>query len=161
MKVLGTTNETYARAKQQGLETGYVAAKPDIEAAVAYLYGKNHNKPIILLGSSYSASVALLVAVENSTMIKAVIAFSPGEYLKNIDVAQSISAMEIPVFVTSAKKEASDTAKLTASINPKFVTQYTPSSEGAHGARSLWAKTPGSQEYWRALEEFLTSLGKA
>src|SRR5688572_27952913 len=57
MKVLGTTNETYARAKEQSLPTGYAAAKPDIEAAVAYLYDKNHKRPIILLGSSYSAAL--------------------------------------------------------------------------------------------------------
>src|SRR5689334_12202240 len=36
MNVLGYQNETYARAKRATLSTSYVAARPDIEAAVSF-----------------------------------------------------------------------------------------------------------------------------
>jgi len=57
MKVFGEINETKNRAKEKGLLTGYLYAKQDIEAAIDYAYELNNKKPIILLGSSYSASL--------------------------------------------------------------------------------------------------------
>ncbi len=66
MKVFGVINETSALAKQKGLGTGYLDAKKDIEAAVSYAFIMNNNKPIIILGSSYSASLALLISKDTS-----------------------------------------------------------------------------------------------
>jgi pimeloyl-ACP methyl ester carboxylesterase len=155
MKVLGTTNETYALAKQKGLATSYLAAKPDIEAAIDYLYMAAGSSPIILVGSSYSASISLIIATEQPQRIRAIIAFSPGEYLKEVNVAECIAGLKVPAFITSAKNEVEDTTKLVANIEPKFVTRYLPESDGAHGSRVLWNKTPCNQEYWRALTDFL------
>ena len=76
MNVLGYINETSTLAKKKGLPTGYLDAKQDIESAVEYAFKKNHNKPIILIGSSYSASLALLIA-KDSDKVKAVAVFSP------------------------------------------------------------------------------------
>jgi hypothetical protein len=71
-----------------------------------------------------------------------VVALSPGEYLKHIDVAATIAAIKVPIFVTSAKKEADDLAKLVTRIDPKYITKYVPASEGAHGARSQSHRAP-------------------
>ena len=68
--------ELVRQAKKKGLPTGYLDAKQDIESAVEYAFKKNHNKPIILIGSSYSASLALLIA-KDSDKVKAVAVFSP------------------------------------------------------------------------------------
>src|SRR3989338_8796786 len=76
MNVLGYINETSTLAKKKGLPTGYLDAKQDIESAVEYAFKKNHNKPIILIGSSYSASLSLLIA-KDSDKVKAVAVFSP------------------------------------------------------------------------------------
>src|SRR5215469_8790530 len=65
MNVLGVVNETCSQARRKGLETGYLDAKPVIEAAIDYAYAKNGRRPIILVGSSYSASRALLISVRN------------------------------------------------------------------------------------------------
>lgn len=155
MKVLGTTNETYLLAKQQGLQTGYLAAKPDIEAAVAYCYQQHNNQPIILVGSSYSASLAICIASEDSQKIAAVVAFSPGEYLKGVEVSKAAQKLAVPTLVLSAKAEAEDVTALLKDTNDTLVTQYKPHADGAHGARALWAKTPGNEEYWTALLDFL------
>jgi alpha-beta hydrolase superfamily lysophospholipase len=158
MKVLGTTNETYALAKQKGLTTGYLAAKPDIEAAIVYAFAQNGNRPIILVGSSYSAALSLLIASENSEKIKAVVAFSPGEYLKGINLASAIQSLKIPVFITSSRKEIQETEAICRFVDQELVTLFKPVGEGAHGSRVLWGVTPNHTEYWAALLGFLTTL---
>ena len=43
------------------VNVGYAGAKQDVEAAIDYLYTLNGNQvPIILVGSSYSASLSLM-----------------------------------------------------------------------------------------------------
>lgn len=157
MNVLGVQNETYNLAKQKKLPTGYRDARPDIEAAIEYTYNKNCNKPIILVGSSYSASLALLIAVDNPK-VKAVIAYSPGEYLKGIPVTETIKGIIKPTYVTCAKNEIAATRKLLKCVKPKYLTFFTPQGEGAHGSRVLWEKTPGNEEYWESLCAFLEKI---
>jgi alpha-beta hydrolase superfamily lysophospholipase len=106
MKVFGEVNETKERARALGLGTGYRDAQPDIEAAIVHAYQLNGNQPIILLGSSYSASLALILAAKMDE-VAMVIAFSPGEFLKGITVARQIEGLKKPVFATSAKKRSS------------------------------------------------------
>jgi dienelactone hydrolase len=140
MNVLGVVNETYGQARRKGLKTRYLDARPDIEAAIDYAYSKNDRRPIILVGSSYSASLALSISVQNPR-VKTVIAFSPGEYLKGNKLAESLRDLKKPVYVTSAKKEIAETTKLMKHVSKEYVTQYKPKAEGAHGSRVLWGKT--------------------
>jgi dienelactone hydrolase len=136
------------------LKTGYLDAKPDIEAAIDYAYSKNGRRPVILVGSSYSASLALLISVRNPR-VKTVIAFSPGDYLKGNKLAESLRDLKKPVYVTSARKEIAETTRLMKHVSKEYVTQYKPKAEGAHGSRVLWGKTAGNEEYWKSLTEFL------
>ncbi len=93
MNIFGEINETKQRQNntvcQQDIVTLNKILKPQL---------------IIVLGSSYSASLALLIS-ETNKKIQAVIAFSPVEYLKKITVAQGITSIRIPVFATSSKKK--------------------------------------------------------
>lgn len=157
MNVLGFINETSSLAKSKKLPTGYLDAKQDIEAAIDYSYKKNSNKPIILLGSSYSASLALLIANETNK-VKAVIAYSPGEYLKKINVSELIKNLDIPIYVTSARKEITDVTELVKNINPKYITQFKPEIEGQHAARVLWPTIDGNDIYWHSIIDFLKYL---
>lgn len=154
MNVLGTINETSTLAKKRKLPTGYLDARPDIEAAIDVVYKKNNRQPIILLGSSYSASLALLISKGNKK-IKAVATFSPGEYLKGIKLAEKLKDFNHPLFVTAANKEMTEVDHLIHEIPKRLVTRFKPKAEGAHGARTLWKKTEGNEEYWKALEKFL------
>jgi alpha-beta hydrolase superfamily lysophospholipase len=154
MNVLGRVNETCARAKERKLATGYVAARPDIEAAVQYTRDRCRRRPIVLVGSSYSASLSLVIASEE-TQLSAVAAFSPGDYLKGIVVADAVAGLSVSTFVTAAQKEVPDTRELVKRAQRGRVTFHSPRHEGAHGARCLWAKTPGSAEYWKAFLAFL------
>lgn len=154
MNVLGYKNETSTLAKEQGLRTGYLDARPDIEAAIEYAFKRNRSRPIVLLGSSYSASLSLLIG-KDTDKIESVIAFSPGEYLKGINLSEAINGFSKPIFATSAKKEFSDVKKLFRHVNKKHVTYFTPRIEGFHGAKSLWPASSGHEFYWKSLLNFL------
>ncbi len=58
-----------------------IDAQQDIESAIDFL-AKKYKSMVILLGSSYSSSLALLEGVSNDK-VKAIIAFSPGGYFGN------------------------------------------------------------------------------
>ncbi len=147
-------NQTAVDAKIKGVNVGYAGAKKDIDAAIDYLYNSNGNKPIILVGSSYSASLALWIASENKK-IKAVAAFSPGEYLKNKNLAETIKSIAIPTFVTSSQRETSSVEKLLRFVKSSFVIHFKPTVKGIHGSRALWDITEGHEGYWEAFKAFL------
>lgn len=157
MNVLGVKNETSSLAKQKGLPTGYLDAKQDIEAVIDYVYELNHKKPIILVGSSYSASLALLIGCTNDK-VKAVAAFSPGEYLKGVNLAESIKPLAKPIFITSGKKEVEEASKVVRFVHSAYITQFKPKVDGTHGARVLWEETADNESYWESFQHFLLGL---
>lgn len=151
------SNETAQRAKDKGLSTTYLDARQDIEAAIDYLYDINENQPIILVGSSYSASLVLLIGKEN-IKVKAVAAFSPGEYLKGINMSDKLYDYKKPVFVTSSKKEIQQIENLKIDVIKGVYRHFKPSIAGIHGSRALWESTEGSDKYWEAFEVFLKKI---
>ena len=159
MKIFGVVNETKTLAKQKGLATGYLDARQDIEAGIDYAYKLNRKIPIIVLGSSYSASLALLIAAA-SEKVASVIAFSPVECLKNTSVSEGIANLSKPIFITSAKKEVEDTSQLIGFVNPKYVHHFKPDTDGFHGSKALWESVDGYESYWQALNVFLSDKAK-
>lgn len=155
-EVNGIINKTAIDANNKQINVGYTGAKKDIEAAIDYLYNMNGNEPVILVGSSYSASLALWLATENNK-IKAVAAFSPGEYLKNLNLTETLKNLRTPTFVTSSKREITPVAKLVRFVNKDNLIQYKPTQKGIHGSRAIWESTEGHNEYWKAFKTFLLS----
>ncbi|MFK5889746.1 MAG: alpha/beta hydrolase [Flavobacteriaceae bacterium] len=156
-KVNNIINETHLEAKQKGLSTTYLDAKQDIETAINYAFKLNHNKPIILVGSSYSSSLVLLIAATNEK-VKAVASFSPGEYLKGVNLAESIKNLNKPTFVTSSKSEINQTANVVRFVNTKYVTHFKPTVTGKHGSKALWKSNAGHETYWKAFSSFLKGI---
>lgn len=157
MKVFGETNETKDRAKAKGLPTGYLDAKPDIEAAIDYAYALNDEKQIILFGSSYSASLALLISTQNDK-VKATIAYSPGEYLKGINLSNEIKGIKRLTYATSPKVEIKQVTDVMKNVNPKFIEHFKPTVDGFHGSKTLWKSVSGHDTYWSSLEKFLKKV---
>ena len=152
--VNGVINQTAKNADSKLMNVGYAGAKQDLEAAIDYLFELNGNQPIILVGSSYSASLALWLGSENNK-IKAVAAFSPGEYLKNMSLADTIKQIKIPTFITSSQREIRPVEKLIRFVKPTYITHFKPDVEGIHGSRAIWDSTEGHETYWNAFKEFL------
>ncbi|OAD46472.1 alpha/beta hydrolase [Polaribacter atrinae] len=150
-------NQTAIAARAKGLGDTYLDAKQDIEAAINYIYNQNGGQKIILVGSSYSSSLALLMGVDNAK-IKAVAAFSPGEYFKGIDINKSISTYKKPVFVTSSLSESADVKTLVNKVDSNYLTHFIPEVKGIHGSRALWKTTEGNEMYWASFNGFLSSL---
>ncbi|MCB9448403.1 MAG: dienelactone hydrolase family protein [Flavobacteriales bacterium] len=155
--VNGVENETAKKAAAKNLPTEYLDAEQDMLAGVEYL---SHlaGQPVILFGSSYSASLALKIASENE-LVEAVIAFSPGEYFGDkLNVKQAISHLDKPVFVASTKGESDHVRNLVSQVPESKRTQFTPGREGMHGSRALWKTCESQQECWMSLIRFLSKL---
>ncbi|GMN06183.1 hypothetical protein MTsPCn5_15720 [Croceitalea sp. MTPC5] len=152
----GKPNITAERAKEKALPSEMIDARADIKAAIDFLNEKYEQK-IIVWGSSYSSSLALLEGVSNKK-VKAIIAFSPGDYFG--DAAPSLSTAfakaDKPFLVTSSKAEASVLTTLMGTIELKEnQSQFIPESDGFHGSRALWTGQKGAEEYWEAITTFL------
>lgn len=152
-------NETAEAAKAKNQQPVFEDAEQDIIAAVDFLFEK-YKKPIIIVGSSYSASLALKIAAENNKIMAAAV-FSPGEFFTNKDyIGNSIKSLLKPVFATSSKTEANTVTELLKDVNSRLKIQYLPNSLGEHGSKVLWPSTPGNQEYWIAFMSYLDKLKK-
>lgn len=153
-------NETATRAKEKNLAGNYLDALPDIHAAIDYVKQKT-NKPIVLWGSSYSASLSLIVACDE-LKVGALIVFSPGEYFQPNDFVKSkISKLSIPVLALSSKAEYPTMVEMLSAVPKKLVTTFKPSTdEGKHGSKALWESNPSNKEYWMAVTMFFSKLKK-
>lgn len=152
-------NETADRAKKEGLKNEMIDAQQDIKAAIAYLNQKYKSR-IILWGSSYSASLALLEGASNDK-VQAIIAFSPGDYFGNAapSLTTVFTKIDKPFWITSSKEEAAALTALIGETNLKNdQSQFIPETDGYHGARVLWTGQKGADEYWNNLVAFLNKL---
>ena len=139
----------------------YLAAKPDLEAALAW--ARDQKLPVILWGSSYSASLVFLLAAEHPGAVKAVMAFSPGEYFDdNTLVARAAAKVKAPVFVTSAQDgHEIDAARDILAVVPGVQKeQFVPKQGGVHGSSTLLrAKNKdGAEPAWAAVIAFLRKV---
>lgn len=151
-------NKTAEAAREKELPTDYIDAKQDMQAAIDYCY-KRSNTQVIILGSSYSASLCLLLAKENPH-VKAVIAFSPGEYFENKNfIRDTINGLSKPVFAASSAGEFPYLKDLFSKTDQNSLTLFKPSKgSGVHGSKALWQNNGSNNEYWLALMMFFSQI---
>ncbi len=152
------SNETAVTAQADNYPRTMADAMTDMEAAVGWVTGRS-DKPAVLFGSSFSASLALILATDNPAA-GAVIAFSPGEFFGRPDLVQNaVSNLEIPVFLASTKREYPYVKELCSGIANEYKTLFTPAeTDGTHGARALWESEESSREYWLGLLMFFKRI---
>lgn len=159
-RIANVINETYFRAIEQNKGTTYIDAEKDIEAGIAFTSKLFNDQKIILWGSSYSSTLALYLAPDNP-LVKAVVAFSPGDYLSEEkgSLKEALSTFRKPFFITSSKEEILYTRELLSETRlGKRQMHHEPQGEGFHGSKALWQKQPGGLEYWNAIEAFLNII---
>jgi len=149
------TNETVAALPKSA---GYLEAKPDLEAALAW--GQAQKLPIAIWGSSYSSSLVFVIAAEHPDTVKAVLAFSPGEYFDDKTmIGNAAKKVTVPVFVTSANSaDEINAAHAIISQSPSATkVQYIPKSGGVHGSSTLLPvrNQTGAEANWGAVLSFL------
>lgn len=156
-EVNGIKNETAALAEKNKLHPTYLDAEQDIVASIDFLYQK-YGKNVILLGSSYSASLALKIASTNNK-VDALIVFSPGEYADDKNYFKStIGSLMKPVLITSSREEADAVTDLLKDVNSRIKVQYIPADAGYHGSKALWSTNKGNQDYWAIVISFLNKI---
>lgn len=149
-----------ARAKALSEDAGYIQALPDLEAALAW--ARDKNRPVVLWGSSYSSSLVLLLAAKHPDAVKAVLAFSPGEYLGKPTLVRDAAAnVAVPVFVTSTTdaQEVRDGDGIFAALPKNDVSERVVPRRAVHGSSMLIpAKNPdGAEDIWASVLAFLTA----
>ncbi len=136
----------------------YLDAYKDMQGALEYAHSQNYTT-IVVWGSSYSASLALKMAAEE-TGIKGAIAFSPGEYFDDKTLVKGwASKVSCPVLIACTPDELKDGRQdLYDAItsDPKVLAQF---SGGVHGTSTvLPEKSPAAAQYVDKVKDFLTNL---
>lgn len=151
-------NLTAKMATLKKLNTGYIDAEVDIVTAVNHVFNLYHKK-IIVMGSSYSASLILKIATAQKDKIAATISYSPGEYFTDKTlVSKNLAQLTIPVYITCSKKEVIAVEKLFNASAMKNITFFKPVNDGNHGSKVLWKNNANNQEYWDSLLLFLKTI---
>ena len=153
-----TINETARLAKENGFNTSLYESVKDVHAAIDYVK-KESGKPVILMGSSYSASLSLIAAKDNPD-VKAVIAFSPGEFfLPGTELAKILTEYKNPVFAGFSTEEYPYFAgPLEDQVNDNIILFKPSYGPGKRTVEALNNASPNAEEYWFALLIFFRSL---
>ena len=155
----GKPNSTNTNAIAKGLKPVFIDAQQDVRAAITFL-NKKYTQNVIIWGSSYTSSLALLEGAGNAH-VKAILSFSPGDYFGKTrpSLATVFANIDKPFFVTSSQAEAKAITALRGDSKLKTnQSQFIPVSNGYHGSRVLWEGQTGASEYWAAVTDFLNEV---
>ncbi|MBB5709584.1 alpha/beta hydrolase [Sphingomonas xinjiangensis] len=148
-------------AQRLGKRVGYLDAKPDLVAALGW--AKPKKLPVILWGSSYSASLAVLLAAERPDAVAGALAFSPAEYFGDRNLlARAAAKTRTPLFVTSAQdgREIDAARGVIEAAPAETKVQFIPKLGGVHGSSTLLREhnPNGAEPAWKAVLAFLDSV---
>lgn len=154
--LFGGRNETVSK---RGGSADYLDALPDLEGALAWAKA-HHYKRIAVVGSSYSASLAILLAARHPQDVAAVASFSPGEYFDDKDVVKRAAAtIKVPFYVTTRPEEEDKVTDVLREFHGKNLTHYHQAT-GVHGASTL-VQSRDPQGYAANLRSFTAFLREA
>lgn len=157
-------NETakHAAASLGGTQ-GFQASYGDIGFAVEWAHERVRGAKVVLLGSSYSAALAIRYAARADTRADRVLAYSPGEYLNDWSVAADAKLVQVPVYVTcgsgAREKEKAEPVALAIPEDKRQVYWPPDAMKAAHGSQALLPKDAKDRELaWAPVVEVLKGL---
>ena len=135
-----------------------IDSRKDVKAAIDYA-GSINNKPVILFGSSFSASLCMLEGMNNEK-VNAVVAFSPGEYFEpEMSVRKEIKNFNKPLFVSSSGNEYPYIMAMLEDVPDSILTIYKHGGgNDTHGIKVLWESNNESRECWLELLMFFRKI---
>lgn len=162
----GVMNETWNMARVVlGHTPTYFEAYPDVAQAVQWARELFPASRVGLVGSSYSASLALVYASEHPNMVDFVGAFSPGEYMPPWVIRERAAPVSVPTYVTCGNTLVeSNHAKPIAQaiVAQSFVHTFWPEDEGwvgDHGSKTLLIHhLPSRAQQWERFTAALAPL---
>jgi dienelactone hydrolase len=140
-----------------GKSAGYLEAMPDLQAALDW--AEKRKLPVVLWGSSYSSSLIFGLAADNPGKVKALLAFSPGEYFDDkMWVRKAAAKVTVPVFITqgSDAKEIAEAKPVFDAVAAVEKQQFVPKA-GVHGSSTLIParNRAGAADNWTNVLAFL------
>ncbi len=156
----GGINQT---VEQLGVSSGYCEAYPDLEAAYAYVHALRPHRPLVIVGSSYSAALVLRLAAARPPMLAGVLSFSPatGGPLTKCSGEELSGAIEVPVFVARPQQEMRyDAVKRQMRLFRQQGHQVFVANPAVHGASMLVESRVEAKvdSTWSAVRLFLRKL---
>ncbi len=136
-----------------------IDAIKDIQAAIRFLKPLS-NQPVILWGSSSSASLCMLAAIKNPG-VKGIVALNPGEYLlPEKSIKKEAAWLTQPILVFATSSEFPYIQDMLSAKLPSEITLFKPEKKGGvRGAHAFTSENPDSAEYWFALTLFFKKIG--
>src|SRR3546814_18932332 len=102
MRISDWSSDVCSSDLRMGGSKPYEEAIDDLDGAVRW--ARPIGLPVVLWGSSYSASLVIPVASSYPEMVKAVLSFSPGDYMQDKhSVVCAAQYLPQPIFITSSK----------------------------------------------------------
>lgn len=150
-------NETSMNALSGRYSRRLTDSKKDMVAAIDFLKSRTE-LPVILFGSAFSASLALILAKERED-VSGVLAISPGEYFTGFfSVQNQLRGLEKPVWIAASSLELKYVTELSEGIAGPSRKVFIFDNQTAYGAKALWDGEPGSNEAWLSIMVFLNNL---
>ncbi|MDE2154717.1 MAG: alpha/beta fold hydrolase [Xanthomonadaceae bacterium] len=157
--LFGGHNQT---VEKLGRSTGYLAAMPDLEAALAWARQRHYGR-IVAVGSSYTSALVILLAARHPHALAAVASFSPGEYFDDPNLVKNAAAkIAMPFYITTDPDEAGNVDEVLRDAHGGNIVHYRPAA-GVHGASTLvQARDPrGYQANLASFTAFLRQVAHA
>lgn len=151
-------NETAKSLQVKGKSAEGLESLMDIKAAIDYIWNLS-GQNMILLGSASSASLVLIEGKTNEH-VKAVIAFSPGEYFRPaLDMKSFLTAYPKSVFVGCSDQEFNYIQDMFSGMDSNNKIIFRPTfGPGARGTAALLRENPTRDEYWLSLLIYFKSI---
>jgi len=153
--------DMWGRSNRTAAQSGkgdYFGAYNDLKGALEYAESKSYTT-IVVWGSSYSASLVLMLADEFPEL-KGVIAFSPGEYFDDKGIAKTwASRVSEPILFACTPDELKDGRQQLYDVIPSDSKNLVVFPGGVHGSSTLLQeKSSAASKYLEKVQTFLTGL---
>ncbi len=151
----GYPNRTVSK---RGRSSSYAQAYADLQGALDWAVARGY-RTIVAVGSSYSASLVIVLAGANPGKLSALASFSPGEYFSDKNrIKKAAASVSIPFYVTagSQQKEELRVDEVLSRASGVNVRRRRASA-GVHGVSTM-RKDRNPAGYQRNLEQFKAFL---
>lgn len=153
----GLENETARRAVAEKRPAERLDVLKDVEGALAWRKAKGYAGPLVVWGSSYSASLAFFVVNRLADDAAGIVAFSPGDYLPpqgatGREAAKIVRQRVLLVAPDAERKQAESLFRAIPGKGKRLLIQ----PAGVHGSSTLY-RTDASAP-WEAVTAFLAEV---
>lgn len=164
----GDYNRTVAGRPDYGFPANYdyCGAYPDLKAALTYVQESSFTGPVVLWGSSFSASLVIQLASERTDEVAGVLAFSPasGDPMEGCRPEPFMDDLSIPLLVLRPESELqNESARRQFQMADSLGHQTYVASPGVHGSSMLVEDRAGGDvtATWDRVWAFLDAVAPA